>query len=81
MGLLFLNGDRSSFLKVRITLAMLSLSGNMHVFITWLINRVNDLMLAGSIILKSLEEMPSQPQLFLMEGFLLFSLRFLYLYS
>ena len=46
MGLYFLNSDGSSFLKIGITLAILSLSGNMPVFITWLINRVNGLMMA-----------------------------------
>ena len=56
MGVLFLNSDGSSFLKIGITLAMLSLSGNMPVFITCCINRINDLMMAGSIIFNSLRQ-------------------------
>ena len=40
MGLKCLNIDESYFLKIGITLAMLSLSGNMPVFITWFSNRV-----------------------------------------
>ena len=47
-----------------IPLAILSLSGNMPIFITWLIHMVNDLMMAGSTIINSFEEIPSQPQLF-----------------
>ena len=47
MGLSFLNSDESSFLKIGLTLAILGLSGNIPVFITWFINRVNDLMMAG----------------------------------
>ena len=43
MGLLFLNSDGSCILKI---LAILSLSGNMFVFITWFINRANHLMMA-----------------------------------
>ena len=46
MGLLFLNSDGSSFLKIGLTLAILSLSGNMFVFIIWFINRANHLMMA-----------------------------------
>ena len=42
-----------------ITLAIFSLPGNMPVCITWLINRANDLMMAGSIIFNSFEEIPS----------------------
>ena len=61
--------------KVGITLAILSLSGNMPVFKTWWINRAYGLMVAGSIIFRSFEEVPSQ--LFLLEGFLLFYLQFL----
>ena len=42
MGLQFLNSDESSFVKIGITLANLSLSGNVPIFITWFINRDND---------------------------------------
>ena len=45
-----LNNVGSSFLKIGITFAILSLSGNMPVFMTWLITKVKDLMIAGSII-------------------------------
>ena len=63
MGLTLLNSDGSSFLIIGITLAIFSLSWNMAVFITF-INRVNDLMMADSIIFNSFEEIPSKPQLF-----------------
>ena len=53
------------------------MSGNMPVFITWCITRANDLMMPGSIIFNSFEEIPSKPQLFLLEDFLLVSLQFL----
>ena len=47
MGLYFLNSDESSVLKIGITLAIFNLSGNKPAFITWFINRVNDLMMTG----------------------------------
>ena len=80
MGLKCLNSDRSSFLKIGITLAILNLSRNMPVFFNWINNRVNDLMMAGSIIFNNFEEIPSQPQVFLLESFLFFSLQFIYLH-
>ena len=79
MDLKCLNSDGSSFLKIGITLAIFSLSKNMPVFINLFINRFNDLRMADSIIFNSFEEIPSQPQLFLLERFLFFSLQFLYL--
>ena len=36
----------------------------MSVFNTWLTNKVSGLIIAGSIILINLEEIPSSPQLF-----------------
>ena len=36
----------------------------MPVFMTWFVSRVNDLMIVGSIIFKSFEEIPSEPLLF-----------------
>ena len=50
-------------------MAILSLSGNIPVFITWFINRVNDFMMAGSIIFKSFEEIPSQLFFFCWKAF------------
>ena len=50
IGLWFLNNVGSSFLKIGITFAILSLSGNMPVLMIWLISMVKDLMIAGSII-------------------------------
>ena len=44
--------------------AILNLSGNMPAFVTWLITRVKDLMIVGSIICNNLEEMLSNPILF-----------------
>ena len=41
-----------------------SFSGNMPVFIILFINRVNDLMMGGSVMFNSLEDIPSQSQLF-----------------
>ena len=43
---------------------MLRLSGNMPVFMTWLITKVKDLIIAGSIIFNNFEKMPSNPLLF-----------------
>ena len=57
----------SSFLNLGITLARNyfgNSSGKMHVFNTWLINKVSGLIIAGSITLINLEEIPSSPQLF-----------------
>ena len=54
----------SSFLNKGITLAIFNSSGKMPVFNTWLINNVSGLIIAGSIILINLEEIPSSPQLF-----------------
>ena len=59
-----MNNVESSFLKIGITFAILSLSGNMPVFMTWLITKVKDLMIAGSIIFSNFEEIPSNPLLF-----------------
>ncbi len=52
------------FLNRGITLAIFNSSGKMHMFNTWLINKVSGLIIAGSIILINLEEIPSSPQLF-----------------
>ena len=46
------NNVGSLFLKIGITFVILSLSGNMPIFMTWLITKVKDLMIAGSISLK-----------------------------
>ena len=54
----------SSFLNRGITLSIFNSSGKMPVFNTWLINYVNDLIVAGSIILINFEEIPSSTQLF-----------------
>ena len=54
----------SAFLNIVITLAIFSSSGKIPVFNTWLINKVSGLIIAGSIILINLEEIPSSPQLF-----------------
>ena len=53
----------SPFLKIGVTLAILSLSGKIPVFNTCFITIVNDFMIAGSIIFKNFEEIPSNPQL------------------
>ena len=39
-------------------------SGKMPVFNTWLINKVSGLIIAGSIMLINLEEIPPSPHLF-----------------
>ena len=49
-------------------MAIFNSSGKMPVFNTWLINKVSGLIIAGSIILINLEEIPSSPQLILREG-------------
>ena len=49
-------------------MAIFNSSGKMPVFNTWLINKVSGLIIAGSIILINLEEIPSSPQPFLREG-------------
>ena len=59
----------SSFLNIGITSAIFNSSGKMHVFNPWLISKVSGLIIAGSIILSNLDEIPSSPQLFLREGF------------
>ena len=45
-------------------MAIFNLSGKMPVFNTWLISKVVGLIIAGSIILINLDEIPSSPQLF-----------------
>ena len=57
-------------MKIGITLAILSLSGNISVFITSFINKVNDLMMAGSIIFNSFEETQSQREMESTAGYL-----------
>ena len=52
------------FLNRGITLAICNSSGKMPVFNTWLINKVSGLIIAGSMILINVEEIPSSPQLF-----------------
>ena len=49
-------------------------------FITLLVNRVNDVMMAGSIIY-FFKKYIHNHNCFLLEGFPLFSLQFLYLHS
>ena len=48
---------------IGITLAILSLSGNIPVFNTWLINRVNDLIITGAITFNNFDDISSCPQL------------------
>ena len=62
IGLSFMKNVGPSFLKIGMTFTILSLTGNTHVFMTWLI--IKDLMIAGSIIFKNFEEMLSNPLLF-----------------
>ena len=50
-------------------MAILSFSGNVPVFVTWFINRVNDVMMAGSIIFNSFDEIPSQLFFFCWKAF------------
>ena len=59
----------SSFLNIGITLAIFNSSGKMPVLNTWLISKVSGLIIAGSIILINLDEIPPSPHLFFMEGF------------
>ena len=67
IGLYFLSSVGSSFLNIVITLAIFNSSGKLPVFNIWLISKVGGLIIAGSIILINLDEIPSSPQL-LFEG-------------
>ena len=50
---------------IGITLAILSLSGNIPVFNTWLINRVSGLIITGAITFNNFDDISSYPQYFL----------------
>ena len=45
-------------------MAILSLSGNIPVFNTWLINRVSGLIITGAITFNNFDDISSYPQLF-----------------
>ena len=49
-------------------LAILYLSGNIPVFITWFVKNVKEFFIAGSINFRGSVEISSNPQLFLLEG-------------
>ena len=70
IGLEVLSSVGSSFLNIGINLAIFNSSGKKPVFNIWLISKVSGLIIAGSIILINLDEIPSSPQLFLREPFL-----------
>ena len=53
-----------NFQIVGITLAILSLSGNIPEFNNWIINRVSGLIITGAITLNNFDDISSYPQLF-----------------